>query len=128
MIGRNALVLIFAALVTREAWLCLRLLGPYLQGEINPFPYYPISIAIETYAYFACYYLSMMIFAWAFVTILPQYHTILTVWFFLQGIELIDYFLTYNTPWFTVVGVGVSITLVKFIILSILMIIEWTRQ
>ncbi len=128
MNGRNALVLIFAALVTREAWLVLRLFSPFLQGEITPFPFYPITIAIETYAYFACYYLSMMIIAWAFVIIIPQYHTILSVWFFLQGIELIDYFLTYNTPWFTVVGVGVSITLVKFIILGILMIREWTKR
>jgi hypothetical protein len=128
MTGKNAITLIFASLLIRESWILLRLFEPFIHGEITPFPFYPITLAIETYAYFACYYLSMMIIAWAFVLIIPQYHVILAAWFFLQGVELIDYFLTYNTPWFFIGKLGISITLIKFLILGFLMIQEWTKR
>jgi hypothetical protein len=126
--SRNAMVLIFAALLIREAWLLLRLLLPNSEAEIQPFLYSTISISWESYLYFACFYVSMMLIAWAFLCVIPEYHTILTVWFFLQGIELFDYFLTYNTPWFYIGILGVSITLIKFIILGFLILNEWTKR
>lgn len=70
----------------------------------------------------------MMILAYAFLLVMPEYDIVLTVWFFLQVIEFVDYFLTYNSPWFYVWNLGVSITLVKFAVLSILIIYTWTRR
>ena len=121
---RDAIVLIFAALVTRELWILL----PDISGTFDPFPFAEVQITWDTYIYFACFYVSMMILAYAFLHLMTSYQTILTVWFFLQTIELIDYFLTYNTAWFHIGPLGVSITLVKFVALAFIIIYTWTKK
>lgn len=98
----------------------------------DPFPFYKMEISIQSYAYFAFTYISMALIAWAFLLLMPAYETILTAWFFLQIIEIFDYFLNYNADWFSVdidptdqeLLVSISITTVKFTILSALII--WT--
>lgn len=87
-----------------------------------------MEISVQSYAYFAFYYISMALIAWAFLILMPSYENILTAWFFLQCAEVIDYFLTYNTVWFYVGNFGISITVVKFSILAILIIYRWTRR
>lgn len=130
MENHRAIILIFGALVLRE---CFQL---FPAGEFitNPFPFKPMTLSIQAYAYFAFTYISMALFAWAFLLLMPVYETILTAWFFLQCIEVFDYFLTYNSDWFTLnldfgridLGeLGVSITLVKFTILAGLIIHRW---
>lgn len=121
---RNAIVLIFTALFVRELWILL----PADPVLFDPFPFADVQISLQSYFYFACFYCSMMIFAYAFRQVMPEYDLVLTVWFFLQVIEFGDYFLTYNSPWFYVRELGVSITLVKFAVLSILIIHTWTRR
>lgn len=85
-----------------------------------------MEISVQSYAYFAFYYISMALIAWAFLILMPSYETILTAWFFLQCVEVIDYFLTYNTVWFYVGNFGISITVLKLSILAILIIYRWT--
>jgi hypothetical protein len=93
-----------------------------------------MEISLQSYSYFAFYYMSIALFVWAFLILMPDYHQILTAWFFLQCIEVIDYFLTYNTNWVTVdlnptegvLPLGISITFVKFTVLAILIIRQWT--
>lgn len=121
---RNAIVCILIALFVRELWILL----PENLTMIEPFPFHKMEISVQSYMYFACFYCSMMIFAYAFRMIMPEYDLVLTVWFFLQVIEFIDYFLTYNTAWFHINNLGVSITLVKFAVLSILTIYTWIRR
>lgn len=94
----------------------------------DPFPFYTMEISIQAYAYFAFTYISMALIAWAFLLLMPAYETILTAWFFLQIIEVFDYFLNYNADWFSVLGFGISITTVKFTILSALIIWTLTKR
>lgn len=68
----------------------------------------------------------MALIAWAFLLLMPAYETILTAWFFLQCAEVVDYFLTYNADWFSVYGMGISMTSVKFTVLAALIIHRWT--
>lgn len=121
---RNAVVLIFAALLLREMFI----LFPSDPGTFDPFPFYDIQISIQSYAYFAFYYIAMCTLAYAFLWVMPAYHTLFTVWFFLQIGELIDYFLTYNSPWFHFWIIPVGITLVKFVVLGIIIVTTWTKR
>lgn len=120
---KKAIVLIFASLVLREMFLLFPE-DPYL---FDPFPLADIQINTQLYAYFAFFYIAMALIAWAFLILMPSYSFILTAWFFLQIVEVVDYFLTYNTAWFHVGNFGVSITIVKFTILAGLIIHRWTR-
>lgn len=117
----KAIVLIFGALVIRE---CFQLFPEY--GYLQPFPFNPIDISIQSYAYFAFSYIAWALLAWAFLLLMPGYEKILTAWFFLQCAEVVDYFLTYNADWFSVYGMGISITSVKFTVLAALIIHRWT--
>lgn len=99
----------------------------------DPFPFYKMEISIQSYAYFAFQYIAWAMIAYAFILLLPTYHTILTAWFFLQVIEIFDYFLNYNSDWFTINldkfgQLGVSITLVKFTVLAILILAQWMKR
>lgn len=69
----------------------------------------------------------MAMLAFGFLILMPSYETIITAWFFLQCIEVFDYFLTYNSDWFHLGNIGISITTVKFTILAGLIIQRWTK-
>lgn len=124
---KDAIVLIFAALITRELWIFTRFTA--FEGTVlTPYPFSDVQITFDTYLYFACFYISMLMFAWAFVILMPEQWLILESWFAIQIAELIDYFLTYNSPWLHIGSLGVSITLVKFVVLASLIIYSWMRQ
>jgi hypothetical protein len=71
----------------------------------------------------------MMVFAYAFTTLLISFRPILTTWFWLQAVEFIDYLLTYNSPWFYIFTLGIGITVTKFLVLSIISVrqLQWNK-
>ena len=125
MAERNAIILILAALGIREAWTLL----PNVEYTFDPFPFYDLELSIQTYVYFLCHYVSMMVFAYTFMMIIISFRPVLAAWFWLQVVEFFDYMLSYNTPWFYILGVGVGITIIKFIVLSVTAIrhLKWSR-
>lgn len=125
MADRLYIILILAALAIREAWT----LVPFSAHTFDPFPLYDIELTAQTYVYFLCHYASMMVFAYTFTLILISFRPILATWFWLQVVEFIDYLLTYNSPWFYIFTLGVGITVIKFLVLSIISIkhLQWNR-
>lgn len=125
MVERNAIILILTALGIREAWTLL----PNIPQTFDPFPFYDLDLSIQTYVYFLCHYVSMMVFAYTFMMILISFRPVLVTWFWLQVVEFFDYMLSYNSPWFYILGVGVGITIIKFIVLSATAIryLKWSR-
>jgi hypothetical protein len=125
MAERNCIILILAALAIREAWTLI----PFSAHTFDPFPFYDIELNIQTYVYFLCHYVSMMVFAYAFTTLLISFRPILTTWFWLQAVEFIDYLLTYNSPWFYIFTLGIGITVTKFLVLSIISVrqLQWNK-
>ena len=123
--NRQAMILIFIALGMREAWTLL----PLSYDTFDPFPLYDIEITRPTYVYFLCHYLSMMVFAYAFIQLMREYQVILRAWFIIQTVELVDYLFTYNNPWFHVAGFGVGITVTKFVVFTVLLTryLEWKK-
>jgi hypothetical protein len=113
MSERIIVVLIFTAIFLKELF-SLMPEGKY----IDPFPFYDMRITAQSYFYFACAYVGMMIIAFIFTQVLTGFKIVAHDWFVLQAAEFIDYLLTYNTTWFAVFGIGVGITLIKFLILS----------
>lgn len=124
MNGFRILILILSALALREAWLLL----PEGKGTFDPFPFYDIQIAQQTYFYFACYYGSNLILIFAFLEAVNHNREFFHLWFALQTVELIDYFLTYNTAWFKVGEISIGITLVKLVTLTIMILALWYRS
>lgn len=126
MIDRNAILLILVALGIREAWTLL----PPIAYTFDPFPFYDLELTLQTYVYFLCHYVSMMVFAYTFMMLLISFRPILTTWFWLQVVEFFDYMLSYNTPWFYILGVGIGITIIKFIVLPAVAIryLEWEKK
>lgn len=112
-------LLIFAAIVVRELWCLL----PLNYELIHPF-FRDRSIAITRQAYcsYACHYACLTILAYTFKLILSEYKEIALYWFNLQVVEFIDYFYSYNNSWFYIDGIGVGITLVKFVVMFTLII------
>jgi hypothetical protein len=125
MTERNAIILILTALGIREAWTLL----PNVTYTFDPFPFHDLELSIQTYVYFLCHYASMMVFAYTFMMIIISFRPVLATWFWLQVVEFFDYMLSYNTPWFYILGVGVGITIIKFIVLSTTAIrhLKWSK-
>jgi hypothetical protein len=117
-------VLILSALALREAWLLI----PESSATFDPFPYYNIQLTKQTYFYFAFYYGSNLILIYAFLQIVRRFNEFFHIWFVLQTVELIDYFLTYNTAWVEIGTISIGITLVKLVTLTITIFIKWQRS
>lgn len=113
MSERTIVLLIFTAIFLKELFLLMPD-GKY----IDPFPFYDMRITMQTYFYFACAYVGMMVISFIFTKTLIEFKVVAHVWFVLQAAEFVDYLLTYNTTWFIFLGIGIGITLLKFIILS----------
>src|SRR5690606_12719187 len=77
MAERNAIILILAALGIREAWTLL----PNVEYTFDPFPFYDLELSIQTYVYFLCHYVSMMVFAYTFMMIIISFRPVLAAWF-----------------------------------------------
>lgn len=112
---RIAILLILSALVVREAWMLL----PESPALYRPFPYCDIEIGAQTYFGFVCHYAFILIIAVAFWYLVEGYRDVVSIWVVLQAVEFVDYFLTYNTAWFTFLGIGVGITYLKITTLSL---------
>jgi hypothetical protein len=110
-----------SALAFREAWLLI----PESAALFDPFPFYDIQISQRTYFYFAFYYGSNLIFICAFLQLSPYFKEFFHIWFGLQFIELIDYFLTYNQTWYLVGQIHIGITLIKLVTLTITILFGW---
>lgn len=113
MSERLIIVLIFTAIFLKELFV--------LMPEnvfIHPFPFFYLQITVQSYVYFACSYLGMMIIAYIFSKILNQFASVACLWFMIQSVEFVDYLLTYNQPWFDFLGIAIGITLVKFVVLA----------
>ena len=113
MSERAIIVLIFTAIFLKELFLLMPE-GKY----IEPFPFYDMRITAQTYFYFACAYVGMMIIAFIFTKVLNEFKIVAHAWFILQALEFVDYLLTYNSTWFNLGFIPVGITLLKFLILS----------
>ena len=104
------MVMLFGALVLRELWILL----PTNEATFDPFPLYDIQITRPTHVAFACGYASMMILTYCFSLLMESERLVMYFWFCLQAVEFLDYFLTYNTAWFSLMGFGIGITVIKF--------------
>lgn len=107
------MVVLFGALLMRELWILL----PENKETFDPFPFYDIQITRQTYVGFACTYVSWLIISYCFCILIDSENLVMRSWFYLQAVEFVDYFFTYNTAWFTILGIGIGITITKFTIL-----------
>jgi hypothetical protein len=114
-------LLILSALVLREAWLLI----PESTATFDAYPFHDMRVTRQTYFYFAFQYGAMLIFIFVFVHLVNDYKEFFHIWFVLQLIELIDYFLTYNTAWFKVGDISVGITLIKLVTLTLTILFGW---
>jgi hypothetical protein len=118
------LIIILSALVLREAWLVI----PESTNSFDPYPYFDAQVTRQYYFYYAFYYASNLILVYAFLEAVNKYKEFFHLWFVLQTVELIDYFLTYNTAWLKIGPVSVGITLVKLVTLTITILVLWYRS
>lgn len=114
-----ALILIAASLVIRELWILI----PTDYQTYQMFPYSDISITKQTYWSYPLRFASEMLWTAALFLFFQTFKSFLHVLFLVQFVELIEYFYTYNEPWFETVVFGleipVGITVSKFIVLTV---------
>lgn len=120
---RKVIGLIVSSVVVREAWLML----PENYDTICPFLFSDVQITLMTYFAYMVHYFSLMLLSYAFMFYVKQFHIVVKVWFILQTIEFFDYLLTYNEAWFHLAGIGIGITLIKFVSLTSLTIYKICR-
>lgn len=118
------LILILSALVLREAWILI----PESSNTFDPYPYFDAQVSRQYYFYFAFYYASNLLFVYTFYEVIKDHKEFFHLWFALQTVELIDYFLTYNNAWFKVGAISVGITLVKLVTLTVTILVLWYRS
>lgn len=118
-----AIILIVASLVIRELWILLP-----ADYQVYPmFPYSDILITKQTYWSYPLRFASEMLWTAALYLFFQNFKSFLHVLFLVQFVELIEYFYTYNEPWFETVVFGaeipVGITVSKFIVLTVTILI-----
>lgn len=120
---RILIVLIFSTIFIKEAWIYIA----ENPETFDPFPYYDIQITRQTYIAYACLNAMMLLFAYTLGLLVNKYNEVIRLWFYIQFAEFIDYFFTYNQPWFDIpfTNIHVGITFVKFTALSIMIIYKF---
>jgi hypothetical protein len=96
------------------------------------FPFYDIVMGLKTYVYLALEKFILIVMGYIIASESTKYREALWVFFWLLVIDLIDYFLTYNTAWFKVDWFPVSMNMVKvfvfgFVVARIVIIEKWNK-
>lgn len=112
---RILMVIIFASFFLRELWTIF----PANDRVINPFPFAKQEINYQTYIWMMCGYVIPCLVS----IVLMQYasqqaYIFFHAFFILAVLELAEYLLNYNRYWFTIGGVGVNITMIRYAVLS----------
>jgi hypothetical protein len=80
------------------------------------FPFHDILLTVQTYVYFVFEHLTIIIFSYIIATEARQYRKEVMIFFWLQVCDFVDYLLTYNSPWFHVGLLPVSMNVVTLFI------------
>jgi hypothetical protein len=115
------IILIVSSLVLRELWI----LFPADYTAYKMFPYSEIEITKQTYWSYPLRFASEMMWTAAIYLFIQKFRFFFHVLFVVQFIEIIEYFYTYNEPWFEAFGIPVGITVTKFIVLTLTIIMQW---
>lgn len=116
---RKILIIVLAAVAINR--LCSLLpTGIYF----DPFPLYEQSINLQSYVYFACVHVSIILIWIAFRMTEEKFRDIFSKFIILEVVALADYFIIYEHPWFHIGSYGVEFTDAK-ILLYAYYIIRW---
>lgn len=73
-----------------------------------------------------CCYLMPCLIAWVLMQYCsPQAYIFFHAFFILAVLEFVEYLLNYNQYWFTIRGVGINITMIRYVILSVILLIKF---
>lgn len=120
----------FSTLFINELWT----LTPFSYTTYQLFPFVDTAITKRAYYALACHYAVMVVILMVLYYKFDKLRVVFGVWFILNALEFIEYFLTYNKAVFFVhIGsheVGINMTNIKYLVLSFLTIfkiITWSR-
>lgn len=109
-----------STLFVNELWT----LEPYSTTTYQMFPYAETWISKRAYYALACHYAVMVIILMVLYTKFETYRVLFGVWFILNALEFVEYFLTYNKALYYLHykqhQVGVNMTNIKYVVLIIL--------
>lgn len=83
------------------------------------FPLYDIKLTFQTYVYFICEHLTFIVLTYIIASEARKYRQALTVFFYLQVLDLVDYLLTYNTTWFKIGSIPITMNSLSFLIFGL---------
>lgn len=116
----SKLILLFLVMV-----LGLVFLIPMETIAVKRFFFSNVQITLQTYIYFVCEKLVLIILVWIIVAEETKYRWACKVFFWLMVIDLVDFFATYNSIWFRLAGLPVSMNIVKCTIFGLIVAKEW---
>lgn len=87
------------------------------------FPMYDIEMTLRTYVYFASSHIAMMSIYW-FISVMTKMHYLFALMFWLEFLDLIDYFVVYNKAY----PIGIKYGDIKLIIQLIAIFFTWTQS
>lgn len=76
------------------------------------FLFYDINLTFQTYVYFLFEHFIIIILSYIIAVESRQYKNEVRIFFWLQVLDLVDYVLTYNTPWFHVFNFPISMNVI----------------
>lgn len=83
------------------------------------FPLYDIKLTFQTYVYFLFEHFGMIILSYILAVEVRKYRREVYFFFWLQVVDMIDYVMTYNTTWFEVGDIQVSMNLISVLVFGI---------
>lgn len=93
----------------------LFLLVPDYIGNSTLYDFFLLSdqlLTAQTWLYFMCEHLIIIIISYLLASSNTKHYKVFVVYFWLQVVDFIDYLLTYNSVWFTIEHLPVSMNTV----------------
>lgn len=116
---RILLILVLAAVAINRACSLLP-----ADVYFDPFPLYDMQINLQSYVYFICVHVSIILLWIDFRMMDEKVKDIFTTFIILEVVSLADFFIIYEHPWFHIGSYGVEFTDAK-ILLYTYYIIRW---
>jgi hypothetical protein len=124
------LILLFAALILG---LVFNVLPDWDGTFMTPDPFYFFNfkyggISYQTYIYMIAEYFIAGIFTWIIAAEETEYRWACQVFFWLVVFDFLDFILSYNSIWFHIGGLPVSMNVLKCFIFGLVILKEWIKD
>lgn len=101
---------------------------PRTDNPIDLFLFSDMKLYPSTYVYFICERVTLIILAYILTAEERQYKQQVKVFFFLMCADLVDFMLSYNSPWTHIGVVPVSMNTISALVFGLVILHAWKKS